>query len=53
MDNKEMKLKARKIFEMLGLKKVKGYYITNWGKKTEEGIIASIFNILAETIKEV
>ena len=31
--------------------KFKGFYITGWGKKTEKGVIASIFNILAEEQK--
>ena len=55
MTNKEIENKARKIFEffeMLGLKKYKGYFLTGWGKKNKEGVIASIFNIIAESEKE-
>jgi len=42
--------KVKKIVELLEpcLKKEKGYYSTAYGKKTEEGLIASIKAILEE-----
>ena len=43
-----MERAAKRIVEMLGLKKVKGFYLTTWGKKTEKGLEASIFNLIAD-----
>lgn len=54
MTNRDMEIKASKIFEVLqpslritdARKSAK--YFTTYGSKTQEGVIATIFNILAE-----
>jgi hypothetical protein len=50
MTNQQIERKARKIVEILApaLKRHKGRYPTAWGKKTSEGVVALIFNVIAD-----
>jgi len=43
----------KEIISMMGLEKEKdGFYHTGWGKKTEEGMMASIDNILSPIVEQ-
>jgi hypothetical protein len=50
MTNEQIEQKARKIIEILqpALKRHKGKYPTAWGKKTSEGVVTLIVNVIAE-----
>jgi len=39
-------LMAKKLIRVLGLKRIKGFYQTTWGRKTEKGLIATILSIM-------
>jgi hypothetical protein len=50
MTNKQIEHTARKIVEILqpALTRHKGRYPTAWGKKTYEGVVATVFNVIAD-----
>jgi hypothetical protein len=50
MTNSQMENSAKKIVETLKahIEKRKGLFVTEYGRKTERGLKATIFNILAE-----
>ena len=50
MTNTDMERKAKEIAMLLepSLEKKKGYYITQYGHKTIKGLIAMIFNVIAD-----
>ena len=52
MTKEQIEYATKRIIELVDLKKINGFYQTFWGIKTDEGLKASIFNIIADADKK-